>query len=179
MKKIINVSLFLSWSVKLFCVLLPIFEAGYWITNGCNVFPLSRQYEAIGIPHFSIETLPALQKFFGFIISLIPLAFSITALVFLSKLFSAFAKLSFFDKQNVSYLHKAGWALVLGQIAHPLYMALLSLCVTFHNPPGQRNITVGFGTEEFQVLVIGLSILLASWIFQEAVSLREEQEGTV
>ena len=123
--------------------------------------------------------LTEIQRFLGFLINLLPLAFSIGALGYLAKLFGAFEKLELFERKNVQILKRAGWMLVWGQIIHPFYVAMLSLALTYHNPPGQRCISVGIEHHQIEILLIGLSILLASWIFAEAVKTHEEQTGTV
>lgn len=181
MRKVVRLSRILKWGVGLFCLSLPFFEAGYWITNGYSF-----------LAPFWVEPLPSfggrivtwgnlneLQKLFGFLINMIPLAFSIFALGMLAKLFSSFERLEFFKRENVSILKKAGWALVFGQIVYPIYYGLLSLNLTFRNPVGERNVSISLGGHQFEVLAIGLSILVAAWIFEEAVKLKEEQEATV
>ncbi|MBM3197834.1 MAG: DUF2975 domain-containing protein [Chlamydiae bacterium] len=181
MQKVVRTSYFLFWSVRFLSFLLPLITAGYWITGGYANIPLlstalSASHE--NIP-FSMGSLSELQKLLGFAVDCIPLTFSLIALHTLSKLFHNFSRLAFFEKYNVCLLRRAGWALVLGQAVHPLYIAALSLTLTYCNPPGQRVLMVNFGTDQCEVLIIGLGILLTSWIFHEAVLLREEQEAVV
>ncbi len=182
MKRIVRVSRLLKWVSLGICASLPLVEAGYWMTNG---YPFLD-------PFFKFDPLPAfgghvilwsdlneLQRFLAFLINLIPLSFYMISLGLLSRLFAAFEKLYLFEKGNVQILKKAGWALVWGQIVYPLYIALLSLTLTFRSPVGERNLSIGLGSHQLQIFVIGLGILLASWVFEEAVRMREEYETVI
>ncbi|MBX7067373.1 MAG: DUF2975 domain-containing protein [Parachlamydiales bacterium] len=182
MRKIARVSCLLKWIAIGFCSILPLVEAGYWMTNG---YPFLEPFFKMGaLPSYGTKLLAwsdlnELQKFLAFLVNLIPLSFSMASLAFLSRLFAAFEKLDLFAKGNVQLLKRAGWALVWGQICYPFYIALQSLTLTFRNPVGERNISVAIGSNQFEILAIGLSILVASWVFEEAVKIHEEQQGTV
>ncbi len=182
MKKIVSTSRFLKWSAIGICAALPLVEAGYWITSGypfLSPFFQLEELPSFGLKAITWDDLSALQKFLGFLINMLPLAFSMTALSCLAQLFAAFEKMSLFERENVRILNKAGKALVFGVLVHPLYTMFLSLALTYRNPVGERTVSVALGHHQLEILTIGLSILLASWVFQEAVSLHEEQEGTV
>lgn len=182
MKKIIHVSRILKWSAVAIAAALPIAEAGYWITKGYPFLEPFFQCEALpvfGDHPVTWATLNEMQKFLGFLSNLLPIGFSMAALIYLAQLFGAFERLSFFERGNVQILKKAGWALVWGQIFFPVHMACLSLTLTYCNPVGKRSVMIAWGSHQFAILAIGLAILLASWIFEEAVKLREEQEATI
>ena len=182
MKKIVRVSRLLKWGAIAICCILPLTEAGYWITNG---YPfLESFFQPDPLPSFGSmpigwNTLNEVQKLLGFVINLLPLAFSMASLIYLSQLFAAFERLELFAKRNVKILKLTGWALVWGQITYPIYIALLSLALTYRNPVGERNLSISFGTHQIEILAIGLSILLVSWVFEEAVKMDEEQAGTI
>ncbi len=182
MKKIVRVSRLLKWIALIFCCGLPLEEAGYWITNGyafLEPFFHSEALPVFGTYPIGWDSLNELQRGLGFLINMIPLAFSMASLLYLSQLFAAFEGLELFEKKNVQILKKAGWALVWGQIVYPIYIAFLSLVLTYRNPVGQRNISLALGSHQLEILAIGLSILLVSWVFEEAVKIHEEQEGTI
>lgn len=182
MKKIIRTSSVLKWSAIGICGALPLVEAGYWITRGypfLNSFFQFADLPSFGVKAITWDGLNDLQKLLGFLINMIPLAFSMVALSCLAKLFAAFEKRSLFERDNVRILSTAGKALVFGQLAHPFYTMLLSLALTYRNGVGERTVSIALGSHQFEILTIGLSILLTSWVFQEAVYLREEQEATV
>lgn len=163
--------------------LLPVIEAGYWITEG---YPFLKPWiewdiwpKINNLPIKPISEISPLIKFFGFLITLIPTAFNIGAFIFLAKLFSSFEKLQIFSEQSVKCLRKLGFCILLNQLVYPVYEALLSLNLTITNPPGQRMITVGFGTHQLNLLVIGACIILISWVMEEGRKLHEDQAGTI
>ena len=182
MKKIVIVSRFLKWSAIALCAALPLLEAGYWLTNG---YPFAASF-------FKVDTLPVfgdipvgwsdltgMQKLLGFLANLLPIAFSMAALAYLAKLFGAFENGVLFEKANAAILKKAGWSLVWGQAAFLIYGACISLILTCRNPIGHRNITIFMGSHQFAMLAIGLTILLVSWILDEAAKMHEEQAATI
>jgi hypothetical protein len=182
MQKIVHVSCLLKWCAIGVAIALPIIEAGYWITCGYPFLASCFQFQALpsfGAHPITWDSLDALQRFLGFAINLIPLMFSVFSLYCLARLFAAFENMALFERENVKILNRAGKALVYGQLIHPIYTIFLSLALTFRNPIGERNISITLGSHQFEILVIGLSILLASWVFQEAVFLQEEQETTI
>jgi len=183
MKKIVRTSCVLKWCAIGIAIALPLIEAGYWITSGYPFlepfFPCNNTLFSCSITPITWEDVNALQKFLGFLINLIPLSFSIFALYCLAKLFAAFERLALFQRNNVKILNQAGKALVYGQLVYPIYTMCLSLALTYRNPIGERTVSIALGHHQIEILLIGLSILLISWIFQEAVSLREEQEATI
>lgn len=182
MKKIVRISWLLKWVTVGVCCALPLAEAGYWITNG---YPFLEPWiHADPLPVFGTipivwSNLTEIQKFLAFLINLLPLSFSVISFACFAQLFAAFEKLRLFEKRNVLILKRAGWALVWWQVVYPLHTALLSLALTYRNPVGERNLSVGLGTNQIEMLAVGLSILLASWVFEEAVKIGEEQEGTI
>jgi hypothetical protein len=183
MKRIVNVSRFLKWCAVLLCFALPMAEAGFWITNGYPFLEPWIKYHdvlfGVGEQLTAWADLNEVQKLLGFIIGMLPLSFSMAALAYLAQLFGAFERLELFDKRNVQILKRAGWALVWGQIIYPVHFAFFSLAMTYRNPVGKRNISLAFGNTQVEILVIGISILLLSWVFEEAVKLHEEQISTV
>ncbi len=164
---------------------LPILTAGYWVSNG---YPFLKPWMYWNeMPEISMQGVyikPIMEmdggvKFLAFLVSLIPTSISVVALLFLAKLFRSYEQLEIFSKTSVQCLRKIGYCVVLNQLIHPFYYALMSLTVTFSNPPGQRMVAVAVGPEQVKFLVVGASILLISWVMEEGRKLQEEQEATV
>jgi len=186
---------------------LPILEAGYWITNGYPFIPSGMRYESlsfsmpatsIGVGHsdapidseLSLTATPSMikpltelsntTKFLGFLISLLPVSMTMFILYLVSKLFNAFEHLDFFSANTVKYLKRIGFLIITNQILiHAVYCALITLVLTFSNPPGKRIIEISYGIGELNLLIVGIIIILASWIMDEGRKLQEEQEGTI
>lgn len=182
MNKIVSLSRLLKRSAFILVILLPFLEAGYWISSG---YPfLEPWFQAEPLPVFGSwpvgwNDLSGGQKFLGFLSNLIPLVFSMSALFFLAKLFASMERLQLFAGENAHYVRKAGWALLWGQMLHPISVACLSLSLTYRNPVGERNLSISIGTNELAMIAIGLTLLLLSWILEEASVMNEDQQATV
>lgn len=181
MKKIIPISRFLKITMISIAIMLPFVEAGYWITNGYPFLPSI--FSVTPLPLFGKQivwnNLSYGQKFVGFLVNMLNISLSMSALFYLSKLFKSFEKLAFFEKNNVDILRKAAWILIFQQIGYPIYTAILSITLTFNNPVGERNLTIGWGSKQFELLAVGLALWVISWIFDKAKKLQEEQNMTV
>jgi hypothetical protein len=47
------------------------------------------------------------------------------------------------------------------------------------NPPGQRIVSIGFGSSEFMTLVVAGIIFVIAWVMDEGRIITEEQQLTV
>jgi hypothetical protein len=182
MKKIISVSRILKWSAIVICAALPLLEAGYWITNGYPFFGACFQVGAL--PAFGDwpvgwSDLTGEQKLLAFLSNLITIVFSMASLAYLAKTFASLERLQLFEKENALNVRKAGWAMFGAVLVHPISTACLSLSLTYRNPVGHRNLSIQFGSPQLIWLGLGMTLLLLSWILQEAAEMHEEQLGTV
>ena len=182
--KIKRVSRILRYLTIFYLCSLPISTAIFWICDGQPIHPmLSIRLWPEGFladaPLTPIPMMAASTKITAFLVSLIPNIFSVLALYFLAKLFCLFEGMEFFSQQSVRALRRIGVSLLAGQLAFPIYTALLSLTLTISNPPGHRIIAVSFGAAEFNWTALSLVIILVSWIMDEGRKLQEEQAATV
>jgi hypothetical protein len=205
--KIKNLSRVLKIMFFVITCSLPILEAGYWITNGYPFIPSGMRYESLswsmpmsslGIGHTDaakpselavtavdcmIKPLTELSnttKFLGFLVSLLPLSITMFILFLVSRLFYCFEHMEFFSATTVKSLKRIGFLIILNQtLIHAIYDALISLTLTFSNPPGYRIIEVSYGSAQINILIVGIIIILASWIMDEGRKMQEEQEGTI
>ncbi len=113
-------------------------------------------------------------------VSAIPLIIFMSMFYFLIKLFREYEKSEIFSAKNVKYTRNIGLFMLLGQIIHPLYQALISLVLTWHNPPfAFRSISVSFTGTNLGIIFISLIIVLISWIMAEGYKLSEETRYTI
>jgi len=181
-KKIKRLSSILRYAALVLMCLLPIANAGFWITDG---YPFFGGIEWNMIPKITEVAIPAIadmtptMKFFGFLANLIPTGIAMVALGYLAKLFRLYEELEIFSERSVQCIRHLGYLLLLGQLLHPIYSALITLTVTISNPVGQRLIAIAFGTEEMKIVAIALIVILISWIMDIGRKLQEEQAATV
>lgn len=182
MKSIVRVSRILKWFAIGLCLGLPLGEAGYWISNG---YPFLSPYFLFGqLPVFNDipvqwVNLTDVQKLLGFLSNLIPLSFTVLSLAYLAQLFQAFERLQLFEQNNVFLLKKSARALLIGQLVFPIHLGFLSLILTYYNPVGKRMCSIGFGSQQLEMIVVALAIFLISWILKEGCKLQEETMGIV
>lgn len=186
MNKIQRVSLFFRIFFQIVFVALPLFEAIAW-----SLWPLPQHFfNMIQIDLFPQNIipenvpLPALTpftKFFGFLAGMIPTGVELFVLYFLIKLFRLYEKGEIFSINNVNYIRKIGYTMLIGVLIHPLYDALISLTLTWNNPAGMkmRLISISFGSTDVLFILASLLVILISWIMAEGCKLREEQQLTV
>lgn len=125
--------------------------------------------------HFS---LPA--KLIGLFGSAIINGIFMVGVYYLIQLFKLYEKGSVFTRQHVHYFKKIGIVLVIySTLGIMLSNMIFVLAATFDNPPGQRILSLGFGTTNVEVLVIAGLIILTSWIMAEGFKLKEEHELTI
>lgn len=175
-KKLSNM---LKWTFLISAALAPLLVAGYWITDGYPFvsFPIKLLPD---IPNLApLSEMPATTKLYGFLLSLIPTGINVLALLLLASLFASFEKLEFFTEKNVKRIKQIGGCVLTGALMYPFYLALLSVTLTFFNPVGQRNLTIGFGMPQLYLLIIGLCTLVISSIMEEGKKIREENACTI
>lgn len=158
---------------------LPLINAGFWVTGGYSFMEWNLIPDFPGMLVKPLAELAPIAKFFSFLVSMIPTAINGLALLSMARLFHHFEKLEIFCEASVKCIRKAGICLVLNQLTYPFYLALMSLALSYTNSPGQRFISVGFHLEQFSLLVIGLTVLLISYVMQEGTRLQEEQSATI
>ena len=129
--------------------------------------------------HVHLQDLTGLQKFLGFLISMIPASFSLLILYNLIKLFKRYEHLIIFSKQSVIYIRNIAYCLILREITTPIYQALLSLTVTWNLPKDQHLVYMSLSTSNISVIMLGVLTILISWIMLEATKLNEENKNFV
>lgn len=183
MNKIKNVSCFFRIFFQIAFFAFPILLAVSWIYAPAELQLLAGFIRIDPIPvsytHGILHTLSPSEKLFGFIASCIPLAIILFILYSLIKLFRLYEQAEIFSLNNVRYIRNIGYALFIGQLIQPFYQFLMGIILTMHNPKGHRYAAFTFDQTNISILLMGLLMILISWIMAEGCRLREEQQLTV
>ena len=184
MNKIKRVSLMFRLLFQSVFVVLPLLVLVAWIMapetlsflKGTINFELSPLHE-----YPVLHPMSLLNKLLGFGVSMIPVGIHMITLYFLIKLFRLYEQGKIFSLHNVCYIRNIGYTLLVGQLLHPFYEALMGLVLTWNNPPhqGLRFISVSFDRTNVSVILIALLVILISWIMAEGYKLQEEQQLTI
>lgn len=176
MNKIQKLSGILLIVFRVLFVLQPIlliafwFNPSFWPAYGINLIPDNIQI---------LHSLTALECFYGWLISLLPMALTMLIFYFFIKLFSFYRKGEIFTEKSISYIRNIGIVMLIEQLVGIFYEAILGFVLTFHNPPGHRLAEVSLSTYNVRYIMTAIMVILVSWIMGEAVKLNEEQKYTV
>ena len=175
----------LKWACMLPIVLILVAMVLFWFFN----MNYSQSY---GIAHASysfnfipngiaISQVPSISiKVIGFLISLAQNSMLFLVFIYLMKLFSLYGRREVFSLRSVKLIRKVGVVLLLSELVfNPIGQMLLSLLLTFNNPPGDRAISVSLSGSSMSLLFVAVIILLLSFVMKEAYVLQEEVDQTV
>lgn len=95
------------------------------------------------------------------------------------RLFGEYGQGRLFSDRAVQSLRRLGAWLLADWVAGPLIHAAASVARTWDNPPGQRMLTLSFGSTDYQQLLFALLVLALARVMQEAARAAAENEGFV
>jgi glucan phosphoethanolaminetransferase (alkaline phosphatase superfamily) len=178
--KIKSVSRLFKLFFQIVFIILPILHLIAWVYAP---EPLLLPMGAI-ISAFSdipiLYTLSFSTKLLGFLVSAVPLIVMECMLYFLIQLFGLYQQNEIFSLKNVQYLKKIGYALLIAQLAKPIFDGfLLSMLLTWHNPHGHRFASISIQGLDLALVLTAFLVILIAWIMAEGCRLREEQKLTI
>ena len=173
--RIQRISRIMRHACTLMAVAIPIVLAVMWATfeSWAPTHP-----ELINIRPLP-SSVPATTLVLGFLISMIPGGLTIYAVWRLRTLFGLYAQGMIFTAANIRCLRSFALAVLGFALAKLISGSLMSVALTINNPPGERMLSVSFGSSEVTTLFIGCVFLVISWIMEEGRELAEEQAQIV
>lgn len=112
-------------------------------------------------------------------VSAIPVAVFIVAGIIFIRLFSLYERGVVFDRKNVRCYRNLGVVMLISVMADIVSRSLLSVALTIQMGEGKRMLTVGLGSDNIADVIIGIMIILVSWIMDEARIIKEDADLTV
>lgn len=185
MHKIQKISRFIKWILILAFISLPIVYGMFWYQAPkpfINPLITKDVGFAINIIPADIPIMQPLSvhtKLLAFVVSLIPLSITLVIVALMIQLFNHFQHKEIFSQPNVKIIKKIGIWLIVGQLASMVYDLLISITLTWHNPPGSRVALMSFQGTNIGLLFAALLIILISWIMEEGYQLKEENQYTI
>lgn len=152
---------------------IPLLDAGYWLFF--NQLPKT----LIELPFMVSQELSLLTRTLALLVSLLPVGTATFGVYTLARLFGLYGKAVIFTAENVKHFRTLGYTLLFWVVARLIYLPLLSLILSFTNPPGQRIVAAGFYLLDVTALVTGAVVLLISWVMDEGRKLEDEQAHTI
>ena len=183
MQRIAKVSRVFRIIFQMLLILMPLFTIISWLILP-DQLRLSSSIGSIAYnPIPNDLNVPALitpmTRVLGFLINMLTVGINMSIFYFLVRLFRNYEREQIFSLTNARLIRKVGYALLVWQILRPIQTALMSLMLTWHNPPGQRELLVSFSSNNLAVILIACIVILISSVMAEAYKLQQEQEYTI
>jgi Protein of unknown function (DUF2975) len=115
----------------------------------------------------------------GALVTLLPMAIGLIALLHLWRLFGDYARGLALTGRAQDHLRRFAFTLLAGAVLQPLYRAALSVIATMDNPPGQRMLIIKLSSDDYLLLLLGLVLLAIAMAMSDAVRAVEENRGFV
>lgn len=98
----------------------------------------------------------------------------------LRRLFSLYRVGTIFGASTVLCYRRLGYLIIAASAFFiPIGEGINIMALTLSNPPGSRVLSIGFGTPGLEMILMGLMIIVISWIMDEGRKIEEERSYTV
>ena len=123
--------------------------------------------------------LDAMTRLAGFAVSMIPLAVLFYALHQAYQLFDAYRAGEIFPEGAAERLRRIGLAMIAIAVLKPVTGALLSIVLTYANPPGGKMLVLGIGLDDYMTAAFGGLIVAIGHVMSEAQRLADAHRQIV
>ncbi|TNF70208.1 MAG: DUF2975 domain-containing protein [Gammaproteobacteria bacterium] len=151
----------------------------FWLTYQTPYDIFSPFGVATQLSNLAQSPLTPLTRFLAFFVSMIPCLIILYGLYQLIKLFKNYEKGDVFSIKNVLCYRKLCYTLFAWVIGGLIYDPLMSLVLTFNNPPGHRVISISFGSSDIVALIAGAIVLIIAHIMYQAHQISNENQLTI
>ena len=112
-------------------------------------------------------------------ISVLPVGLGLLMLAQLWGLFGQYSLGAVFSSTALQRLRGLGWSLMALFFSQPVVGAMQSVALSWDKPPGHRQITLSFSSDDYVLLLFALLLLALAKVMQEAARVAQENEGFV
>lgn len=175
MRRVRRLSRWMEWACWLLLVLLPLALVFYWATASDAVLAAHARLS----PQAIQGPITGWQRAASGAVMAIPLGLLLAGVWQARRCFAMFARGQVFTRQATTLLGRfAGWV-AWAALASMLAGGLGSVLLTLHNPPGQRQLALGIGSDQVFTLFFAGTVWLMAAVIAQGRSLAEENEGFV
>lgn len=167
---------------QLFFILTPILVCFFWLTVETPYDFLRHTgivQTSFNINQLTETPLTLTTRLFAILTSLIYCSIIMYALKILIQLFGNYENKHIFTLENARCYQKLGYSVFYWVGGSIFYQPLMTLILTFNNPPHHRMIMISFQGIDFLTLLIGTIIVIISWVMKEGYHLADEQNYTI
>lgn len=162
--------------------LLPLAVVYFWLTAQ-TPFDILTSAGIVQL-NFDIESLTQTPlsnttRLLAILASLLVSGIVLYALNILIRLFRNYENGEIFSAENATCYHKLGYCLFYWVGGGVIYEGVISVILSFNNPPGQRVLSLSFVGLDFLTIVFGLLVLIISWVMKEGYKISDENRHTI
>ncbi|WP_250656253.1 DUF2975 domain-containing protein [Alkalimarinus coralli] len=134
---------------------------------------------SLDIESLTSEPLSNMTRLLAIVASLFISGIFLYALSTLIRLFRNYENGEIFSLENAVCYQKLGYCLFYWVIGGIIYGGVMSVILSFNNPPGERVLSLSFAGMDFITIVIGFLILIISWVMKEGYKIADENSHTI
>ena len=172
----------IGFFLKLMMFLLPVAMVYFWLTvqtssdilNETGIIQLSYDIDAYIHQPLTIQT-----RLWALLASTLPCGIVFYALFLLRRLFKSYEKAEIFTIQTVKYYRQLGFVFFYWAIGGFIYSGLISVALSFNNPPGERVLSLSFSGLDVMALFCGFIVVVISHVMHQAQQIADEQKHTI
>ncbi len=162
----------IAWWVRALTLLAGVMIASLPLAIGLQPELLARAISAVPAAR-DLPVTPQLR--WAVATALLPaVALTLFGLTQLWKLFDDYARGHVFTETAALRLRRLGIVAMLVGVVKPLTGAALSLVLSWHNPPGERALTLSLSSDDYVSLLAGAVLLAIASVMREATRLAQE-----
>lgn len=163
-------------------VVTPIANLYFWLTvQSENDFLTSMGIIQLGfdVSIYTQEPLTLSTRLWAFAASMLPCGILMYAFNILAKLFKCYEKADVFSLDTVKHFKCLGCIFFLWAFGNLIYSGLISVALSFNNPPGERMLALSFVGLDVMAIFCGFIVLTIAWVMKEAQQLADEHQHTI
>lgn len=169
LQRIRRVSLAMAWLVSLGGVGLLGLFVWFW-TDPVLLADAVDAFTGVTLP----QPATPLAYWGSFAAAALPLVPGLAALWVARRLFLGYAQGEIFSARSARRLGSIGCLLLIAVVGGILSRTLAVLALTWENPPGERQLAITLGSQDFGLAVLALLLMVVGWILGEAARLADE-----
>lgn len=112
-------------------------------------------------------------------IACIPVLLAVAVLLLLHKLFLGFSRGAVLVPASGRILRQIGLIIAILAPLQIVLCAVASVVLSLPNPPGERELAIGIGSDDISTLIAGMLLIVLGWTLEEAASVADENSRFV
>lgn len=170
-----RISLLIAWSCSALLVLVPV-AALFYLVDLDAFGELVRRSIALPVRW---RTVSDSQWYALWALLALYVSIGLAGLYFLRRAFANFARGELFNPDNSRDLRRFSILLLVQALSTPVNHALASVLLSLHHPPGQKMLSLSFGSGELKAIGISLVLWTMSSLLVEGSRLQAENRQFV